>query len=298
MKIVLITGISGSGKSIALKALEDENFFCIDNLPASCLHKVVIDLSEEPHEAIAVSIDIRSGESVTEVKRVVGELTRIGHTMNVFFLNARTEILLQRYAESRRPHPLSLGLRNTNHLTLEEFIRIEKEHMSVLDEISILIDTSELHPNILRKWIIDLAQSKPKGLTLLFESFAFKHGVPLDANFVFDVRCLPSPHYKQSLKNLSGLDKAVADYLQEAPSVRQMIHDMSQFLHTWIPNVLENRSSLTIAIGCSGGQHRSVHCVEMLAQIFRGTWPVLVRHRALANREALQAKSARWRNNK
>ncbi|MFO0235441.1 MAG: RNase adapter RapZ [Burkholderiales bacterium] len=286
MRIVVVTGISGSGKSIAINVLEDDGFFCIDNLPAKFLHEVIGSLQEQGYERVAVSTDARSGDSVADLKQIIAGLGRSGHDVKVLFLNARTDTLVQRYSETRRRHPLASRTEQDGSAhTLLESIDRERELMSPVEDIGVSIDTSDLHPNVLRQWVRDVVGLERAPITLLFESFAFKYGVPLDADLVFDVRCLPNPYYTAQLRPLSGLDEPVAQYLQEIPSVGRMIDHVGHFLRTWLPSyVQENRSYLTVAIGCTGGQHRSVYVVEQLAGRFRASERVLVRHRALAAR--------------
>ncbi|MFZ4758934.1 MAG: RNase adapter RapZ [Burkholderiaceae bacterium] len=289
MRVVLVTGISGSGKSIAINVLEDDGFFCIDNLPAKFLLEVIASLQDQGYGRVAVSIDARSGESVADLKQIIGALARVGHDVKVLFLNARTDSLVQRYSETRRRHPLAMQGRGGDPVpTLLESIERERELMSTIEALGVSIDTSDLHPNVLRQWVRDVVGLERAAITLLFESFAFKYGVPLDADLVFDVRCLPNPYYTPQLRPLSGLDEPVADFLGEIPAVQRMIEHIGHFLTTWLPSyVQENRSYLTVAIGCTGGQHRSVFVVEQLAERFRAGERVLVRHRALAARQAL-----------
>jgi UPF0042 nucleotide-binding protein len=286
MQVVVVTGISGSGKSIAINVLEDDGFFCIDNLPAKFLQEVIGSLQEQGYERVAVSTDARSGDSVVDMKQIIAGLSRFGHDVKVLFLNARTESLVQRYSETRRRHPLATRTeQDGSPQTLLESIDRERELMSPVEDIGVSIDTSDLHPNVLRQWVRDVVGMERAPITLLFESFAFKYGVPLDADLVFDVRCLPNPYYTAQLRPLSGLDEPVAQYLREIPSVQRMIDHIGHFLQSWLPSyVQENRSYLTVAIGCTGGQHRSVYVVERLAARFRATERVLVRHRALAAR--------------
>lgn len=284
MRIVLITGISGSGKSIAIKALEDDGYFCIDNLPVRFVDEVIASLADAGHEKVAVSIDARSGVSITGLRQTIGQLARRGHVIKTLFLNARTDTLVQRYSETRRRHPLSLPTTPEGEPpTLTEAIEQERELMSVLEDFGVSIDTSDLHPNVLRSWVRDVVGSERAPITLLFESFAFKHGVPLDADLVFDVRCLPNPYYTPELRPMTGLDEPVAEYLRAIPSVQRMIEHVAGFLHTWLPHyVQENRSYLTVALGCTGGQHRSVYLAQRLGEHFKTRYPsVLVRHREL-----------------
>jgi UPF0042 nucleotide-binding protein len=287
MRVVLVTGISGSGKSIAINVLEDDGFFCIDNLPAKFLLDVIASLEDQGYGRVAVSIDARGGGSVGDLRQIIGGLASHGHDVKVLFLNARTDSLVQRYSETRRRHPMTMQVRPDEPApTLLESIERERELMSAIENVGVSIDTSDLHPNVLRQWVRDVVGLERATMVLLFESFAFKYGVPLDADLVFDVRCLPNPYYTQQLRPLSGLDEPVAQFLREVPSVRRMIDHIGHFLTTWLPSyVQENRSYLTVAIGCTGGQHRSVFVVEQLAQRFRPAERVLVRHRALAARQ-------------
>lgn len=285
MHIVLITGISGSGKTVATRILEDDGYFCIDNLPSCLLAGAIASLRDSGHGRVAVSIDARSGDSVSDLRQVLTALAQQGHDVKVLFLNARTDTLVQRYSETRRRHPLSLRRRpdgRTATPTLTEAIQLERELMSPLEGLGLTLDTSDMHPNALRAWVRDVAGTDRASMTIVFESFAYKHGVPLDADLVFDVRCLPNPYYTPALRPLTGRDADVAGFLQSIPSVQQMIGDVAAFLKTWLPHyILENRSYLTVAIGCTGGQHRSVYCVEELARRFRHFEQVLVRHRSL-----------------
>jgi len=287
MRVVLVTGISGSGKSIAINVLEDDGFFCIDNLPAKFLLDVIASLEDQGYGRVAVSIDARGGGSVGDLRQIIGGLASHGHDVKVLFLNARTDSLVQRYSETRRRHPMTMQVRPDEPApTLLESIERERELMSAIEDVGVSIDTSDLHPNVLRQWVRDVVGLERASMVLLFESFAFKYGVPLDADLVFDVRCLPNPYYTPQLRPLSGLDEPVAQFLREVPSVRRMIDHIGHFLTTWLPSyVQENRSYLTVAIGCTGGQHRSVFVVEQLAQRFRPAERVLVRHRALAARQ-------------
>jgi UPF0042 nucleotide-binding protein len=282
---MLITGISGSGKSIALKVLEDDGFFCIDNLPVRFLHEVIASLQDAGHNRVAVAVDARNGESVAELRDMVRGLSQHGHDVKVLFLDARTDKLVQRYSETRRRHPMSMRRDADDKVpTLLECIEHERELMAAVKEAGISIDTSDLHPNTLRQWVREMAGTDRATLTVLFESFGFKHGLPLDADLVFDVRCLPNPFYIPELKPLTGLDEPVVKYLEAIPAVGQMIDHIAGFLQTWLPHyVLEHRSYLTVAIGCTGGQHRSVYIVEQLAARFRPSEHVLVRHRALSS---------------
>jgi RNase adapter protein RapZ len=295
MRVVIITGISGSGKSVALHELEDDGFYCLDNLPVQFVQEVVMALQEQGIEKAAIAVDARSHSNMEDLKQVLSGMSRFGHDVKVLFLNARNDILIQRFSETRRRHPLARqatvsGTTNAEGpQTLIESIELERELLSELENFGAMIDTSDLHPNILRQWVRETVGASRSHITLSFVSFAFKHGVPLDADLVFDVRCLPNPFYQAELRPLNGKDDAVAEYLAAIPSVGRMVDHIANFLNTWLPfYVQENRSYLTVAIGCTGGQHRSVYCVERIAKRFARTEQVLIRHRAMASRE--QAK--------
>ena len=288
MQLIIVTGISGSGKSLAIHVLEDAGYFCIDNLPVRYVLEVALSLEQEGHAKVAMSIDVRVGTRLTGLRDAVRQLRAQGHDVKVLFLNARTDSLVQRYSETRRRHPLTLPGRsnNTSHgadpklaPTLEESIERERELMAEIEDIGTSIDTSDLHPNTLRQWVRDLVRTDRASMTLLFESFAFKQGVPLDADLVFDVRCLPNPYYDVELRTLTGLDQPVKDFLVDLPPVQKMIGDITRFITEWLPSyVQDNRHYLTIAIGCTGGQHRSVYVAQTLAEHFARTERVLVRH--------------------
>ncbi|MFZ9406226.1 MAG: RNase adapter RapZ [Burkholderiaceae bacterium] len=293
-RTVLLTGISGSGKSVALHVLEDEGFYCIDNLPAPFVQDVIQSLHGAGYPRVAIAIDVRSGPAPQDLPRIVADLKRQAGHVTVLFLNARTDVLIQRFSETRRRHPLGMpvsqtdGLRAANETdppTLIEAIERERELMSQAEGLGPSIDTSELHPNVLRQWVRDVTGLKAARLTLLFESFAFKHGVPLTADLVFDMRCLPNPYYTPALRALNGTDEPVVRFLSEVPAVQRMVDHVEHFVQSWLPSYAqENRSYLTVAIGCTGGQHRSVYVASELARRFSVSEQVLVRHRNLAHK--------------
>ncbi|VVE36978.1 RNase adapter RapZ [Pandoraea anhela] len=285
MKIVLITGVSGSGKSLALNVLEDAGYYCVDNLPSRFLPELAIYLGTQNYTRLAVAIDARSGSSLAELPPIIGGLRRFGHDVRVLFLNATTQTLVQRFSETRRRHPLSVTGDDTLTATgsLVEAIEKEREMLSSVTELGHQIDTSNLRASALRRWIREFVQHDQTGLTLMFESFGFKHGVPLDADLVFDVRSLPNPYYDVQLRPLTGRDQPVIDFLSAIPEVDEMINDIGAYLQKWLPSYMrDNRSYLTVAIGCTGGQHRSVFISETLGERFRNEASVLVRHRELA----------------
>jgi len=287
MRIILITGISGSGKSVGLNALEDAGYFCVDNLPPKLLRQLVETRREEGAETLAVAMDARSADSLAGLPADIQLLKDEGHDVKVLFLTAKTESLIARFSETRRSHPLSHRFRPDgggagDQPTLTECILREREMLSAIEGIGHVIDTSGLSANKLRAWIKDLVETERTPLTLLFESFAFKFGVPLDADLVFDVRVLPNPYYDLSLRPYTGRDEPVIAYLDAQAHVAELLADIRTFVEKWLPAFKnDNRSYLTIAVGCTGGQHRSVYMVEQLARHFQASERVLVRHREL-----------------
>ncbi|WLI89519.1 RNase adapter RapZ [Massilia sp. R2A-15] len=284
MRIVLITGISGSGKSVALNVLEDGGYYCVDNLPPALLPQLVDTLHNEGTESLAVAVDARSAESLVDLPANVRMLKDQGHDVKVMFLTANTHSLVARFSETRRSHPLSHELRpHANpaaRRTLIECILEERERLSAIEQLGHVIDTSELSANKLRAWIKELVEIERAPLTLFFESFAFKLGVPLDADFVFDVRALPNPYYDITLRPLTGMDAPVIAFLDAQPSAADLLEDIRAFIEKWLPSFkTDNRSYLTVALGCTGGQHRSVYMAERLAAYFSPTERVVLRHR-------------------
>ena len=281
MQIVLVSGLSGSGKSIALDVLEDSGFYCVDNLPATLLLDVVRFLDGGGHSRIAVSVDARS-VALSSLPQQLAQLRALGAQTKLLFLEANPAALLRRFSETRRSHPLASA-----GLTLGEAIERERELLGGVSELGHRIDTSSLQPKVLRNWIKDLLGLGDGSLTLLFESFAFRDGIPLDADWVVDARMLPNPHYEPGLGLLTGRDAPVIAYLESQEKVGQFLEDVRAFLARWLPEVKrDNRNYLTVAVGCTGGRHRSVYLVERLARAFDGEWRVLVRHRGLAAADA------------
>jgi len=297
-EVVLVTGISGSGKSVALHALEDAGFFCVDNLPPELLRDFLRLEDKRADRRVAIAVDVRSAGSLPHLLPLLGQLRAEGVLVRSIFLDASTDALVRRFSETRRPHPLSKASRDTEgagerrrsrrasdasgRRALFDAIELERELLAELREASTIIDTSQLRPTQLRIWVRELVHATGANLTLVFESFAYKHGVPLDADFVFDVRALPNPHYIRELRALTGRDAPVAAYLQAQPEVGEMAAQIEAFLRHWLPSFEEDqRSYLTVAIGCTGGQHRSVYFVEILAARFADTFATLIRHREL-----------------
>ena len=282
-EIVLITGISGSGKSVALHALEDAGFFCVDNLPPELLPEFLRLENERAVRRVALAVDVRTAGSLPHLVPLLDRLASEGVKVRSVFLDSNTDTLVRRFSETRPPHPLSKGQDGSDtHRALIEAIELERELLATIRMRSTILDTSQLRPIQLRQWIRDLVGAKSHNLSLVFESFAFKRGVPLDADMVYDVRVLPNPYYLRELRPLNGRDIEVATYLSEQPEVREMTDQIEAFLRRWLPNFADDqRSYLTVAIGCTGGQHRSVFIVETLAQRFANTTTTLIRHREL-----------------
>jgi UPF0042 nucleotide-binding protein len=282
---------------VALHALEDAGFYCVDNLPPELLRDFLKLERARLDRRVAIAVDVRSAESLPHLLPLLQQLRDEGVAIQVVFLDATTDALVRRFSETRRLHPLSdgrpslKGRRKEDQLTdnrraLIDAIELERELLAELREVSIVLDTSQLRPAQLRVWMRDLVRAGRNRLTLVFESFAFKHGVPLDADYVFDVRVLPNPHYVRELQPLTGRDAPVAEYLRAQPEVNEMLAQIAAFLERWLPSFEDDqRSYLTVAIGCTGGQHRSVYFVQTLAQHFRGRAATLIRHRELDARD-------------
>lgn len=285
MNLVVISGLSGSGKSTALHALEDLEFYCIDNLPVGLLpafaEHMLIDPDRSPQRA-AIGIDARN--MIEDIKRFPGMLIKLrarGIHCDVIFLNAEDDILIKRFSETRRKHPLT-----TADTSLADAIRLEGEILKpISNSADLFLDTSHYNVHGLRDVIRQrLGNADGNDLSILFESFGFKHGLPTDADFVFDIRCLPNPHWEPTLRELTGNDQAVIDYLDQQELVQKMFHQIRDFMENWIPEFIrENRTYMTVAIGCTGGMHRSVYLTSKLAAYFESRYPkVLSQHRELA----------------
>lgn len=281
--LVLITGISGSGKSVALNQLEDLGYYCVDNLPIQLLHDFVATTKQAQIDKVAVAIDIRTPGDISSLPEAIKSLRDNGTPVLTIFLESTDQTILQRYSESRRRHPLSDRLTAEEGRTpsLEECVQYERQHLTPLKLQEHNIDTSNLKPAQLRTWIKELVGIDTRNILLIFESFAFKTGVPSSADIVFDVRCLPNPYYDRELRPLTGRDEPVAIWLSQFDIVNELIEDIANFIRKWLPSYQQDtRSYLTVAIGCTGGQHRSVYVVEQLAKIFSDHQSLRVRHRA------------------
>ena len=286
LELVLITGMSGSGKSVALHAVEDAGYYSVDNLPPELLLSFVKLQQERSNKRVAIAMDVRSAQSLPQVPELLRALADLGVVIKSLFLDSTTDTLVRRYSESRRKHPLSQtddpDVAKDQHRALVEAIELERELLADLREHAHVIDTSLIRPSQLQRYVKSLIMVKGGHLTLVFESFAFKRGIPGDADYVFDVRMLPNPHYEPELKALTGKDDAVVAFFQRHDQVHQMLLQIAQFLDQWLePLANDNRSYVTVAIGCTGGQHRSVYLVEALTRLFADRWTTLSRHREL-----------------
>jgi UPF0042 nucleotide-binding protein len=282
MEIVLITGMSGSGKSVALHALEDSGFYCVDNLPPELLMPFAELEQKRNEQRVAIAIDVRSANSLPLMPDQLMKLKSLGFKTSSIFLDASSDTLLRRYSETRRRHPLSGRSESADELALTESSEYEREILSLLREKSHVIDTSFLRAPQLQSYVKSLVNSSSAKMTLVFESFGFKRGIPIDADYVFDVRMLPNPHYENALRPLTGKDEPVQEFLEKYPDVKDMQAQIQAFMNHWLPALeKDHRNYITVAIGCTGGQHRSVYLVEKLSQYFSDQWLTLKRHREL-----------------
>ena len=284
MRLIIVSGLSGSGKSVALHLLEDIDFYCVDNIPAALLKPFIshtIRGTDDVYPRTAVGLDARNRpKEIETIPVLVAELRRSGISCEVLYLHANDEVLLKRYAETRRKHPLVSG-----DVSLRDAIASERRLLEPITAAAdLVIDTSNMGVHALRERIREHMDQRHEGrLALMFESFGYKHGIPGDADFVFDVRALPNPYWEHSLRDLTGQDPAVIDYLASHQSVNCMLAALIEFLSQRIAEFTEaHRSYLTIAVGCTGGQHRSVYIAERLAEHFRQSHPeVMTRHDSL-----------------
>lgn len=285
MKLIIVSGLSGSGKSIALNTLEDLDYYCIDNLPVGMLRAFADQMTGDwgrNRRDYAVGIDARnSSQDLDHFPKLLAELRSMDIECTVFFLQSETSILLKRFSETRRKHPLT-----GKDTALADAIKLERALLEpVAGNADLFIDTSSTTIHQLRDLIRDrVALDEPNAMSLLFQSFGYKHGIPSDADFVFDVRCLPNPHWEAELRPFTGRDQSVVDYLEKQSAVASMLAQLTTLLDEWVPCFeAENRSYMTVAIGCTGGQHRSVYMAERLAEHFRSKRAnVMVRHRELS----------------
>ena len=284
MKLIIVTGLSGSGKSVAIRQLEDSGCYCIDNLPLSLVIPVAKSL-QQTQEFVAFAVDARSDFEGYAPKKLIEELNaQKDWDVRVLFLTATTQELIQRFSETRRRHPLTLRFsKNKEKVTLAEVINKERELLEPYSVQAHVVDTTHLQSNTLRTWVKDFADAPHADLSLSFESFGYKHGIPIAADLVFDVRNLPNPYYDPQLRPLTGKDSPIIEYMQKQPAVNEMVADITHFIEKWLPSYqATNRHYLTVAIGCTGGQHRSVYVAETLAKYFaEKTASVTIRHRII-----------------
>ena len=270
MRLVIISGLSGSGKSIALNTLEDEEYFCVDNMPIGMLEEFSKHITEPgyaQYNSFAIGIDSRNyAHSRPEFDSTLSKLHEIFDDVEIIFLKSNMQTLLKRFSETRRKHPLS-----TAEIPLEDAIKYEHVILEPIHNTAdLVIDTSSTNIHQLREMIINRLGAEKKPMSLLFRSFGFKNGPPIDADLLFDVRCLPNPHWEPALRPYSGLDQKVIDFLEKSDEVTGMVEDIANFIQKWLPKYIEqNRKYLTIAIGCTGGFHRSVYIVEKLTSFFK-----------------------------
>ena len=277
MDLLLIGGVSGSGKSVALGALEDSGYYAVNNLPLSLVPETARYLADAGRDRVAIALDVKTTPGLADLPETLARLRTNGWTVRFLYLDAKAETLVKRFSETRRRHPFS-----SDDRTLTEAIDYERALLADVRPLGFAFDTSELSSAALRAWIKDFVSVDASRLTLLLESFGFKHGVPLDADLVFDVRCLPNPHYEPALQALTGRDPPVVRFLEPLPEVERMYSDIYHFVASWLPDYAkDNRNYLTVAIGCTGGRHRSVYLVERLAKAFAAHNQVLIRHREL-----------------
>ncbi len=276
MQIVLISGLAGAGKSTALKILEDNGYYCVDNLPPSMITSLI-----ETHpsiEKIAIVVDTRSHKTLQQLPLAIKNINALGADVKIIYLEASSEILIKRFSETRRKHPLSHHTK-----TIIDCIYEEQEILSTVKQIAHRIDTSNLSANELRRIIKQFVNVENGDFTIVIQSFGFKYGLPIDSDFVFDVRCLPNPHYAESIRDFNGTEAPIIEFLQKEPKVTQMTNDIFEYLHRWVAEInQDNRNYLTISIGCTGGKHRSVYITDQLFKLFHQIkYKVLIRHRQI-----------------
>lgn len=282
MRLVIISGLSGSGKSVALNVLEDAGFYCIDNIPVGLLQSFVEEIMprrDQAYDNVGVGLDARNVPDIKRLPVVIEKLRETGAACEVIFLQADDDIILSRFSETRRKHPLT-----SNEVSLKEAVSKERELLgAIIDMADLIVDTSDTSVYDLRELISGRIRARKQDkLSILIESFGYKHGLPADADFVFDVRCLPNPYWEPKLRPLNGRDQPVKDFLENQPRVMDMIDDIVNFLERWIPYYRDfQRSYLTVAIGCTGGQHRSVYITEAVAERLSTDEKIQTRHHEL-----------------
>ena len=279
MQVILVSGLSGAGKSTALRILEDSGYYCVDNLPVSILEQITDIYNSYGYTKIAVGIDTKTSSLLNQIPNTIKSLRERGIDLRIIYLDANNSSILTRFSETRRKHPLS-----SPELTVEDCIQIEREHLATLSQLAHRIDTSNLTANDLRHYIKDFVGADYKQLNIIIQSFGYKYHLPIDSDFVFDVRCLPNPHYDKGIREYNGTEAPIIEFLDKEPSVIRMLNNIYDFVSGWFEDFSQdNRNYLTISIGCTGGKHRSVYLVERLADLITKnfSYNVIKRHRQL-----------------
>lgn len=283
MQIILVSGLSGAGKSTALRILEDSGYYCIDNLPLSMLEQLAQIYQQYGYNNIAVGVDIKTSPLLHQLPQLIKALRENGIDTRLIYLDANNTSLLTRFSETRRKHPLTTATR-----TIEESIDLERDLLAEIAMLSHRIDTSHLSANDLRKLVKEFVKADFNQLNIIIQSFGFKYHLPIDSDFVFDVRCLPNPHYDKNIRDFNGTQEPIIEFLDKEPSVQNMLGDIYNMLSRWFDEFSrDNRNYLTVSIGCTGGKHRSVYLTEKLSQLVRRNFPynVITRHRQLLKQE-------------
>ncbi len=281
MQLILISGLSGAGKSTALKILEDSGYYCVDNLPIPMLEQLISLYTQNNYQKIALSVDTRSSPMLEQLSKSIKTLQHQGVTTQVIYLDAKTDVLIKRFSETRRKHPLSDG-----ENTIGDCIIQERHMLEPIEIIAHKIDTSDLSANTLRNFIKHFVNADYSQLNIVIQSFGFKYGLPIDSDFVFDVRCLANPYYDPQIRDFNGTEQPIIAFLDAQTKVQEMCHDIFNLISKWLNEFAEdNRNYLTISIGCTGGKHRSVYIVEALAHMLKQqhNYQILTRHRQIAH---------------
>ncbi len=279
MQLILISGMAGAGKSTALKILEDSGYYCVDNLPPPMLLQLIeMYLYNHSIKKIAVSVDTRSYSMLRQLPLAIENLSKLGIELKIIYLDATDDILVQRFSETRRKHPLSDGYK-----TIIDCIKEEKEILSTISHIAHRIDTSDLTAKELKAVIKQFVNADYSQLNIVLQSFGFKYGVPIDSDFVFDVRCLPNPYYDPLIRDYNGMQVPISEFLEKQEKVREMVVDIYNFVSKWLLDFsLDNRNYVTISVGCTGGMHRSVFIIEKLAKLIANDgYKAIIRHRQI-----------------
>lgn len=279
MQVTLVSGLSGAGKSTALRILEDSGYYCIDNLPLSMLEQLTQIYQQYGYTKIAVGVDTKTSSLLDGLPESIKILRNNGIDVRMIYLDANNSSLMTRYSETRRKHPLSAATR-----TVEDCIELERDILAEIAVISHRIDTSNLSANDLRKLVKEFVEADFNQLNIIIQSFGFKYHLPIDSDFVFDVRCLPNPHYDKTIRDFNGTELPIIEFLEKEASVQNMLNDIYTMLSRWFDEFSrDNRNYLTISIGCTGGKHRSVYLTEKLSHLIRRNFPynVITRHRQL-----------------